>query len=558
MADENKVLYSNNIKKDYPLLSAQELVKSRKSNLKGTQSYGQKGYIPTQSSKEKKRIESVIDEKVESLMEQRVIRSGDLQCAHWDPTRKKAFILKAKGKFMHHVGERIDNKIALYPEEILYLMETCYLELLYNEMPQSIQEAYSLVLEEPEALEKFQVYSYLSRLGYIVVRHRKRLQTSKRTNENVNFQHKMPNTDEEMDGQSKNSSEVNTNEKTLEVDSFEVISEVIESKDNNSCNVKSCLWEGIDIPNIAGKTELILESPLSHLLPENVSPQKKSYVINISAIKNECWHSKNTMKRSKSNKSSHPKRFNNSEKYDSRSYRESSYTSNYICDYKNYRNKNTKNEKEYSISYESQSNFYDDKRKLNKSNYGQEYKPKRKRSRKRYFGKSVGFIGFAGKISKPTNCWKDYKNEVKRSLYSIEKFSSDSTLEKADVIPLVVSSDILSTDEIFAKLNIFKNNNFKNIDTTNESLGYESDLIQVDFDVYLPNTKYKRKDPLPPAHRIKVKRLTDSVPKLSDFIALQSVVNDNVPLHYAIVDNGIISFYSFGKTSLPSLCNSTV
>ncbi|XP_023220221.1 uncharacterized protein LOC111622127 isoform X2 [Centruroides sculpturatus] len=530
MADENKVLYSNNIKKDYPLLSAQELVKSRKSNLKGTQSYGQKGYIPTQSSKEKKRIESVIDEKVESLMEQRVIRSGDLQCAHWDPTRKKAFILKAK----------------------------CYLELLYNEMPQSIQEAYSLVLEEPEALEKFQVYSYLSRLGYIVVRHRKRLQTSKRTNENVNFQHKMPNTDEEMDGQSKNSSEVNTNEKTLEVDSFEVISEVIESKDNNSCNVKSCLWEGIDIPNIAGKTELILESPLSHLLPENVSPQKKSYVINISAIKNECWHSKNTMKRSKSNKSSHPKRFNNSEKYDSRSYRESSYTSNYICDYKNYRNKNTKNEKEYSISYESQSNFYDDKRKLNKSNYGQEYKPKRKRSRKRYFGKSVGFIGFAGKISKPTNCWKDYKNEVKRSLYSIEKFSSDSTLEKADVIPLVVSSDILSTDEIFAKLNIFKNNNFKNIDTTNESLGYESDLIQVDFDVYLPNTKYKRKDPLPPAHRIKVKRLTDSVPKLSDFIALQSVVNDNVPLHYAIVDNGIISFYSFGKTSLPSLCNSTV
>lgn len=72
-----------------------------------------------------------------------------------------------------------------------------------------------------------------------------------------------------------------------------------------------------------------------------------------------------------------------------------------------------------------------------------------------------------------------------------------------------------------------------------------------DFDVYVPNTKFKKSQPGLPDLRIKVVRTSDPVPDLQMVNSISSYLSDEVPLHWAVVDSGNIAFYSFSDMALP-------
>ncbi|KFM74268.1 tRNA-splicing endonuclease subunit Sen54, partial [Stegodyphus mimosarum] len=67
----------------------------------------------------------------------------------------------------------MNSKIALCPEECIFLLENGFLEIKRNEMPMSTEEAYAVILKG--RCEKYQVYSFLSQLGFLVVPHQTQL-----------------------------------------------------------------------------------------------------------------------------------------------------------------------------------------------------------------------------------------------------------------------------------------------------------------------------------------------------------------------------------------------
>ncbi|KAG9299920.1 hypothetical protein G9A89_009648 [Geosiphon pyriformis] len=87
--------------------------------------------------------------------------------------------------FHQNMGHNINGETWLWPEETLWLMERGVLVVEFNEVPISMQQAYEIMLgndynendddddgdnEWVLTLEKYQIYAYLKRLGYTVIR----------------------------------------------------------------------------------------------------------------------------------------------------------------------------------------------------------------------------------------------------------------------------------------------------------------------------------------------------------------------------------------------------
>ncbi|KAK6624352.1 hypothetical protein RUM44_011211 [Polyplax serrata] len=104
---------------------------------------------------------------------ERIKKLGSLSQAVWQQELKLAEITHQVGSHWSKVGQRINKKLYAYPEEALYLLESGCLEITYNDVPISIQRAYFVLLGSNTgvSVEKYRVYSFLSGLGYKVVRH---------------------------------------------------------------------------------------------------------------------------------------------------------------------------------------------------------------------------------------------------------------------------------------------------------------------------------------------------------------------------------------------------
>ncbi|CAI9533262.1 unnamed protein product [Staurois parvus] len=69
------------------------------------------------------------------------------------------------------MGFTKEGRQCLLPEEALYLLECGTIQLFYRDRPLSVQEAYEKLLSGGSVtLPRYQVYSHLKRLGYIVTR----------------------------------------------------------------------------------------------------------------------------------------------------------------------------------------------------------------------------------------------------------------------------------------------------------------------------------------------------------------------------------------------------
>ncbi|XP_064607936.1 tRNA-splicing endonuclease subunit Sen54-like [Liolophura sinensis] len=153
------------------LLSSKQLFAHRKPTEKCLPKKGVKDYCPDGSWLDGRRRELFWEERRALLAEQRVEKLGSLVRGQWNPDKDLVELEKELGKFWAYMGFVNQQRKWLYPEEALFLMETNVLEVWYRGVPVSIQQAYSCFLGRAITLDEYQVYAHLRRLGFVVIRH---------------------------------------------------------------------------------------------------------------------------------------------------------------------------------------------------------------------------------------------------------------------------------------------------------------------------------------------------------------------------------------------------
>ena len=90
--------------------------------------------------------------------------------ASYDQKTRRIWVDHPKGTFAQTMGHFECGKLHLLPEEALYLLERSTIVLDHvRGAPMSIQEAYHELLRIDGDFEKYQVYAYLKKLGYIIM-----------------------------------------------------------------------------------------------------------------------------------------------------------------------------------------------------------------------------------------------------------------------------------------------------------------------------------------------------------------------------------------------------
>ncbi|BES99468.1 tRNA splicing endonuclease 54 homolog (S. cerevisiae) [Nesidiocoris tenuis] len=156
------------------LLSGDEIINSKNNSLKDLPS-GCKDYSPDNSWLEQKQIQATLETYHNLIGAERIEKKQNLSSAIWVSDLGKAKVTKKSGKHWEVFGHTVDSVDWLYPEEALFLLEVNALELYVDEVPLSLEQTYSLVIGGHCPLGEYRVYAHLSRKGYRVLRHDKRI-----------------------------------------------------------------------------------------------------------------------------------------------------------------------------------------------------------------------------------------------------------------------------------------------------------------------------------------------------------------------------------------------
>ncbi|XP_031826959.1 tRNA splicing endonuclease subunit 54 [Nomia melanderi] len=132
---------------------------------------GMKQFEPDDSWLQNMQIEKGIKSRKNLIAVERVDRISQLASAEWLPLQKRARVKKYSGQDWGNFGLEKNCALYLLPEEALFLLETNCLELIWNNVPLSIQQAYELLIDNIECtIEEYRVYSHLARYGYRIQR----------------------------------------------------------------------------------------------------------------------------------------------------------------------------------------------------------------------------------------------------------------------------------------------------------------------------------------------------------------------------------------------------
>lgn len=135
---------------------------------------GEKDFEPDGTNRQDKILQSSRDAMYDAVRVERELSHKNYIRATWhsDLAMGKLDSRDAKGTMFKSIG-RTDRhqQTWLLPEELLYMVERGNLECFYEqvELPMSLQAAYAECIPHI-GLEKFQVYAYLKRAGYMVLR----------------------------------------------------------------------------------------------------------------------------------------------------------------------------------------------------------------------------------------------------------------------------------------------------------------------------------------------------------------------------------------------------
>ncbi|XP_078611683.1 tRNA-splicing endonuclease subunit Sen54-like [Branchiostoma floridae x Branchiostoma japonicum] len=523
-------------------LSAQELLAHRNLDRTVPPRGGTKDYAPDGSQEQEEKLQGMYSLYRRMLAEERVNKIGNLSTAIWLEDVGLAEVTVDKGKFWHHIGHTNEGKKYLYPEEAVFLMETNAIEVYWNNVPLAVQQAYAMMLGNKVSMEQYQVYAHLSRLGYILMRHQSR--------EHFSWY-----------------------ERQIQLDEYIPLKERI--KERSSAQVRD--WfppnqqEVQDSPS-SGK----LQKPGEvHTCGDNIASQESGKVK--SASHSPVEHStSNQMPRDsflETQTSRNMKKGRNEQSVEDEQME---------IQYEDSSKDKTENKEKNSLVLTPQEYKWDFTN-INIPNAGQDsdvseipipctqllpagvqvnsvlkistgaFSLNTKRGRKgksnsEQLSKIVPNLKAEDDPRKVARNWDEYKKlcGVRRTVDMSD--TPVAHLWEGDVTPLVRPSDATDMGAILSKLQVIQN---ISLEKECSSLPKPDRTLDIAYDVYLPDSRFKKSKPGRPNLRVCVQRFSDPAPDLALIVQLNQL-SSPVPLLWAVVDNGDISFYSFTEADLPT------
>lgn len=547
----------------------------------------------------------VLDDRKRALQEPKVEKLSSLIKGEWLPGEKAVRILKNVGKHLQHMGFTMDTDRALYPEEALFLMDVKCMEVFYKNIPLSMQEGYNLFLISAVDILRYQVYSHLSRLGYIVVRHQGRSGLTsyerkigldkylRREKDNLSNESVANCTSNEIVNiQLDSSDDDEPIECTMETEPNSIMNKeepTVGSNYNEGNMTESatafvsipCLLarhKDIVIPNAYGKTLFALLSASRSLLPPGVELRKEMYIIDLTKlylqsnmptkefhchrlrqsriageslshrfVEQLSWHKEQeACKRRKcAAQPSTKQRFKknrNQKRQSGHSVPDAGNSDDVVAAVNHVTETHTAKVAVKPVRPTSGVNT--------KARTWKQYKAElsRKRSvRSATVQVEVSRLSSKSQVKTGALSWKEYKAEL-AVMAEVEKFSCLST---ATCKPLIALKDTKCTASVLQKLQIIPQVMPKQDSISLSQQHHTGKLLEIVYDVYLPSTLYSRNKMMLPNHRLVLTSISDPLPPLDLIWRTVKYLNDDIPLHFAVVDNDNIAFYMFNNVAVP-------
>lgn len=132
---------------------------------------GEKDFEPDGTDRQSRVLDDSRNAMHEALCGERKHTSKVHVEAVWRPARQLAEVHDARGPHFKTIGRADRTAVWLLPEETIYMVERGSLECWWEEgIPMSLQGVYASCLDACGGLERYQVYAYLKRAGYIIQR----------------------------------------------------------------------------------------------------------------------------------------------------------------------------------------------------------------------------------------------------------------------------------------------------------------------------------------------------------------------------------------------------
>ncbi|GLV34970.1 tRNA splicing endonuclease subunit 54 [Carabus blaptoides fortunei] len=149
-------------------LSAKEIINLHKTPAKSFHiPHSTKGIVPQNTEEEIINTKDSLNYIKQVLLSaERVERRNNRAEAIWLPDKHLAKVTRRVGSIFSQYGYEEDGQIMLFPEEALFLLQMNQLELIWNGVPFSVEQAYTVLLNSKGSLYKYRSFQELAINGY--------------------------------------------------------------------------------------------------------------------------------------------------------------------------------------------------------------------------------------------------------------------------------------------------------------------------------------------------------------------------------------------------------
>ncbi|XP_074870451.1 tRNA-splicing endonuclease subunit Sen54 isoform X2 [Carettochelys insculpta] len=511
------------------LLSPAELLAARTRDRKVPQrSHGQKEFIPDGSEEQAERLRRCREEHWQLLAEERVERLGSLVKAEWKPREGFVELKSPAGKFWHTMGFIAHGKQCLLPEEALYLLECGSIQLFYRDLPLSIQEAYEILLSKGTVnLLQYQVFSHLKRLGYIVLRfcpsavpsqYERQLNLDSYGNSSGKRHHKR-----------KRSSSPRSQDKKQKVSGNPLEAEGTPKKVTASCEGPSHSASGGSC--LSEKSE---ESDPASGAGQSAQAATDAVKLSTSPGRSQAEAGDDGKVARASCSGTHPSR------WDLTTITFPNMASDCPCTF--LMQPDERLLPENVAGREADASHW--RKLINQKHEKLSRKEREQRARESRYKSSVN----ADREVRRCSNWQEYKALLKQRSQR-RAGRRPSHLWDQPVTPLVKPDQVASAGAVLEQISVLQPSHI--LDGAS-GLQEDTEGMKIDFSVYQADAvaKFKKNDPGKPYARMCVRRFDEQIPSLRVLKRLAYQSGD-VPVIFALVDNGDIAFYSFKEFKLP-------
>ncbi|XP_039595869.1 tRNA-splicing endonuclease subunit Sen54 isoform X1 [Polypterus senegalus] len=508
------------------LLSPSELFSVRTRDHK-IPTRGQKEFLYDGSEEQVERLQCSLGEHWKLLSEERVERQGSLVKAEWKPEDVTVALKTPAGKFWQTMGYADEGKQFLLPEEALFLMECGSVEVFYRDLPLSIQEGYELLLgDKTISLLEYLVFSHLKRLGYIVNRFDSSAVPSV-YERRLNLVHKREKQSKQQRKRKRSVSASRSND----ISEGQPDSQDVQNRREKAGDDAFMEGTSSDSQKAVGmnyfSSSAVSSEEECHELPSNSEQKRPDWwekKLEEAPSPGRPVYSKQSAGKCDLNKVLFPNLgrdclHTNLEVPDA-CLLPSNVTAT-ACDISSWREK------------------------LNMRQMRLTRREREELEKKKKYKRGVN----EDKEVRACKNWQEYKQLLERRSQSSSK-QRPAHLWNDVICPLVTPGQVSSTGDLLQQISVMQASHL-----VDDAVGLVEDACdkRITFDVYQADTAFdfKKSDPGKPYSRISVCSFEDPVPSLHTLKRLAQQSGD-VPVTFAVVDNGDISFYSFKDFWLPT------